>query len=172
MDSVEDLYRIITHAHTITHLRTHAHSHVYNIICSVLGTLQLLPGTIIAGFIWIGIAATMAGGWVLVRLASYGGGFSCSMLRYAGLGGTVAVVLLMVAAASNDELDAFRFSLGRPRMVEKLNVDELVLEVEKMAAVAEVALGGATVEVQLAPAGTGIVVCCSRAVGSSLMASS
>lgn len=113
----------------------------------------------------------MAGGWVVAWPASYGGGFSCSMLRHAGLD-TVAVVLLIVAAASNDVLDAFRFSLGRPRMVEKLNGDELVLEVEKMAAVAEVVFGEAAVEVQLAAAGTIVVVCCSRAVGSSLMASS
>lgn len=107
----------------------------------------------------------------MARLASYGGGFSCSMLRHAGLGATVAVVLPMVAAASSDVLDAFRFSRGRPRMLEKLNVDELVLEVEKMAAVAEVALGEvATVEVA---AGTIVVVgCCSRAEGSNLMASS
>lgn len=84
----------------------------------------------IAGFIWIGIAATIAGGGVAALLASYGGGFSCSMLRHAGLGTVVAVGLLIAAAASNDVLDAFRFSLGRPRMVEKLNVDELVLEVE------------------------------------------
>lgn len=105
----------------------------------------------------------MVGGWVVARLASYGGGFSCSMLRHAGLG-TVAVVRLMVAAASNDVLDAFRFSLGRPRMLERLNVDELVLEVEKMAAVVEVAF--------VAAAGTVVVVSCRRAVGSSLMASS
>lgn len=125
----------------------------------------------IAGFIRIGIASTIAGGCVAL-LASYGGGFSCSIVRHAGLG-TVAVGLLFGAAASNDVFDAFRFSLGRPRMVEKLNVDELVLEVEMMAAVAEVVLfGEATVEVQLAAAGTIVVVCCSRAEGSSLMASS
>lgn len=107
----------------------------------------------------------------MARLASYGGGFSCSMLRHAGLGAMVAVVLPMVAAASSDVLDAFRFSRARPRMLEKLNVDELVLEVEKMAAVAEVAFGEVAAE---AAAGTIVdaVVCCSRAEGSSLMASS
>lgn len=114
----------------------------------------------------------MAGGCAVARLASYGGGFSCSMLRHAGLGRSLAVVAV-VAAASNDALDAFRFSLGRPRMVEKLNVNELVLEVEVMAAVAEVVLGEASaVGVQLEPAGTAVVACCSRADGSSLMASS
>lgn len=122
----------------------------------------------------------MAGGCGVARLASYGGGFSCSMLRHAGLGWSlaVAVAVAAVAAASNDVLDAFRFSLGRPRMVEKLNVDELVLVVEVvevMAAVAEVAFGEATaaVGVQLVPAGNAAgVVACSRADGSSLMASS
>lgn len=118
----------------------------------------------------------MAGGCGVARLASYGGGFSCSMLRHAGLGWSLAVAA--VAAASN-ELDAFRFSLGRPRKVEKLNVDELVLVelvVEVMAAVAEGAFGEATtaVGVQLVLAGAVVVVvaCCSRADGSSLMASS
>lgn len=81
-----------------------------------------------------------------------------------------------MAAASSEVFDAFRFSLGRPRMLEKLNVDELVLEVEVVAAVPEVTFGGPTVAVQLAVlAGTVVVVivgCCSRTEGSSLMASS
>lgn len=95
----------------------------------------------------------------MALLASYGGGFSCSMLRHAGL--------VLVGASDDVVLDAFRLSRGSPRMVEKLNVDELVLM--------EVEVGGGGVLLAaapgVAPSGT-IAVSWSRAEGSSLMASS
>lgn len=83
----------------------------------------------------------MAGGCAVERLlASYGGGFSCSTVMLAGSSGAVGAA------------DAFR--LARPRMLEKLNGDELELEV---GLVLEVVVGLATVEARLTSVAAGTV---------------